>query len=38
MPFDPDEVWGAKTSHPVGGMIDDWRIRARLLPSGSGWV
>jgi len=38
MPFDPDEAWGAKADHPVGGMIDGWRIRARLLPAGSGWV
>jgi hypothetical protein len=38
MPFDPDEAWGAKANHPVGGTIDGWRIRARLLPSGSGWI
>jgi Bacteriocin-protection, YdeI or OmpD-Associated/Domain of unknown function (DUF1905) len=38
MPFDPDEAWGAKANHPVGGTIDGRRIRARLLPSGSGWV
>jgi hypothetical protein len=38
MPFDPDEAWGAKANHPVGGTIDDRRIRARLVPSGSGWV
>jgi hypothetical protein len=38
MPFDPDEAWGAKANHPVGGTIDGWRIRARLLPFGSGWI
>ena len=38
MPFDPDEVWGAKANHPVGGTIEGCRIRARLMPSGSGWV
>jgi hypothetical protein len=38
MPFDPDEVWGTKANHPVGGTIDGRRIRARLCPSGSGWV
>jgi hypothetical protein len=38
MPFDPDEAWGAKANHPVGGTIDGCRIRARLSPSGGGWV
>ena len=37
MPFDPDEAWGAKANHPVGGTIDGRRIRARLAPSGRGW-
>jgi hypothetical protein len=37
-PFDPDEAWGAKANHPVGGTIDGRRIRARLVPSASGWV
>ena len=38
MPFDPDEAWGAKANHPVGGTIDGCRIRARLVPAGGGWV
>lgn len=38
MPFDPDEAWGAKANHPVGGTIGGCRIRARLVPDGSGWV
>jgi hypothetical protein len=38
MPFDPDQAWGTKANHPVGGTIDGWRIRARLLPAGGGWV
>jgi Bacteriocin-protection, YdeI or OmpD-Associated/Domain of unknown function (DUF1905) len=38
VPFDPDETWGAKAEHPVGGRIDGRRIRARLLPGASGWV
>jgi hypothetical protein len=38
MPFDPDEAWGVKANHPVSGTIDGCRIRARLLPAGSGWV
>jgi hypothetical protein len=38
MPFDPDEAWGAKANHPVGGSIGDCRIRARLSPAGGRWV
>jgi Bacteriocin-protection, YdeI or OmpD-Associated/Domain of unknown function (DUF1905) len=38
MPFDPDEAWGAKADHLVGGTIDSCRIRARLQPAGGGWV
>ena len=38
MPFDPDEAWGAKANHPVGGTIDGRRIRARLRPAGRGWM
>ena len=38
VPFDPDEAWGAKANHPVGGSIDGRRIRARLVPAGGGWV
>jgi hypothetical protein len=38
VPFDPDEMWGAKADHPVGGTIDGRRVRGRLSPGGSGWV
>jgi hypothetical protein len=38
VPFDPDEKWGAKADHPVGGTIDGRRVRCRLQPGGSGWV
>ena len=38
MPFDPDEAWGAKANHPVGGTIGGRRIRARLAPADGGWV
>jgi hypothetical protein len=38
VPFDPDETWGAKANHPVGGTIDGRRVRGRLSPSDSGWV
>src|SRR5258705_8808739 len=38
VPFDPDEAWGAKASHPVTGTIGGCRIRARLVPVGCGWA
>jgi hypothetical protein len=38
VPFDPDESWGAKADHPVGGTIDGRRVRGRLQLGGSGWV
>jgi hypothetical protein len=38
VPFDPDEVWGAKAEHPVAGTIDGGRFRGTVSPRGSGWV
>jgi hypothetical protein len=38
VPFDPDEMWGAKADHPVGGTIDGKHVRGRLSPGRSGWV
>jgi len=38
IPFDPDQAWGAKAVHPVGGRLGGCRIRARLVPADSGWV
>ncbi|MBV9449839.1 MAG: DUF1905 domain-containing protein [Streptosporangiaceae bacterium] len=38
IPFDPDEVWGAKANHPVSGMINGCRTRTRLMPADGGWV
>jgi hypothetical protein len=38
MPFNPDETWGAKAEHPVGGTIDGWRVRGMLSPGTSGWA
>ena len=32
VPFDPDQEWGAKADHPVGGTIDGRRVRGRLQP------
>jgi hypothetical protein len=36
VPFDPDEVWGRKPRHHVGGTIDGRRIRAVVVPVGDG--
>jgi hypothetical protein len=46
VPFDPDETWGAKAFHPVGGTIrpaagttaHGRRLRGRITPDGSQWV
>jgi hypothetical protein len=37
VPFDPDEVWGAKAEHPVSGMIDGRRVRGTVSPRDGGW-
>jgi hypothetical protein len=38
VPFDPDEAWGVKASHPVSGTVGGRRIRTRLVPGGCGWM
>jgi Bacteriocin-protection, YdeI or OmpD-Associated/Domain of unknown function (DUF1905) len=45
VPFDPDETWGAKAYHLVGGTIQPVagascgrRLRGRITPDGSQWV
>jgi hypothetical protein len=45
VPFDPDEAWGAKAYHPVGGMIEpvtgtncNRRLRGRITLDGGDWV
>jgi hypothetical protein len=38
VPFSPDETWGVKAEHPVGGTIDGRRARGRLSPGASGWA
>jgi hypothetical protein len=38
VPFDPDEVWGAKANHPVSGTVGGRRIRTRLVPDEGGWI
>lgn len=39
LPFDPDEVWGAKPQHHVAGTVNDMRVRAvveRIEADGAG--
>jgi hypothetical protein len=38
VPFDPDQVWGAKAEHPVGGTIDGRRVRGTISRGSSGWA
>ena len=38
VPFDPDEVWGAKAAHPVGGTINGRQVRGTIAPDSSGWA
>jgi Bacteriocin-protection, YdeI or OmpD-Associated len=38
VPFDPDEVWGAKAKHLVGGRIDGKKVRGTVEWGASGWV
>lgn len=32
LPFDPDDAWGAKPRHHVGGSVDGRKIRATIDP------
>jgi translation initiation factor IF-1 len=38
IPFDPDEMWGAKAQHPVNGTVQGRRVRVTLSPGSSGWA
>jgi Bacteriocin-protection, YdeI or OmpD-Associated/Domain of unknown function (DUF1905) len=38
VPFDPDEAWGTKAEHPVGGTIDGRRVRGTLARGAIGWA
>jgi Bacteriocin-protection, YdeI or OmpD-Associated/Domain of unknown function (DUF1905) len=38
VPFDPDELWGAKSEHPVNGTVAGQRLRGRLMPVDGGWA
>jgi hypothetical protein len=37
VPFDPDETWGAKAQHPVGGTLGGRQVRGTLSPGADGW-
>jgi hypothetical protein len=37
VPFDPDEVWGTKRQHHVGGTIAGVRVRASIRKDDGGW-
>jgi len=37
VPFDPNEVWGPKTRHLVGGTIDGMRVRGSVEPIDDGY-
>jgi hypothetical protein len=38
VPFDPDEVWGAKAEHPVGGTINGGQVRGTIALGSGGWA
>jgi hypothetical protein len=38
IPFDPDEAWGAKASHPVNGTVNGCRVRVTIVPGTGGWA
>jgi len=38
VPFDPDQVWGARAGHPVGGTINGRHVRGTIAPGGGGWA
>jgi len=37
VPFDPDELWGAKAEHPVNGTLGGCRVRVTLARGEQGW-
>src|SRR2546430_17388012 len=38
VPFDPDQAWGGKAEHRVGGAINGRQARGTIAPSGGGWT
>jgi Bacteriocin-protection, YdeI or OmpD-Associated/Domain of unknown function (DUF1905) len=37
VPFDPDQIWGAKQRHHIAGTVNGARVRAVLEPVGDGF-
>jgi hypothetical protein len=37
VPFDPDQVWGAKQRHHIAGTVDGIRVRAVIERAGDGF-
>jgi hypothetical protein len=37
VPFDPDQVWGAKPRHHIAGTVDGIRVRAVIERAGDGF-
>jgi hypothetical protein len=38
IPFDPDQAWGTKSEHRVGGTIDGRQVRGMITPGAGGWT
>lgn len=38
IPFDLDEVWGAKAVHHVHGTVNGGRVRLAIAPGENGWA
>lgn len=38
IPFDPDEAWGTKAEHRVGGLINGNRVRGSITRDQDEWV
>jgi hypothetical protein len=38
VPFDPDEVWGTRAGHLVGGTINGMHVRGTITRDGGEWA
>lgn len=37
VPFDPNDAWGSKREHHIGGTIAGRPVRGSIVPGGGGW-